>query len=113
MQLPDYQTLRQDDQQLELRLTLTEELPCFRGHFEGLPVLAGVVQVDWAIALAERLWQEPLGFRGMVSTKFQQLVRPPVTLTLTLKRRPGQLRFRYETGRGVCSSGTVRVAGHD
>lgn len=113
MQLPDYQVLSRNERTLELRLTVTGELPCFRGHFEGLPVLAGVVQVDWAVALAEQLWQESLGFRGMVSTKFQQLVRPPVTLALTLKRRPGQLRFRFESGRGVCSSGIVRVQEDD
>lgn len=109
MQLPDYQRLEQDSQRLVLSLSVREELDCFRGHFEGLPVLAGVVQLDWALRLAEHYWGGPLVFREMVSAKFQQLVRPPVTLTLTLKRRPGQLRYRYENHRGVCSSGAIRL----
>lgn len=115
MELPPYQLQEQSPEQVTLSLTLDEQLPCFRGHFEGLPVLAGVVQVGWALALARRHFDRPVGFRAMRSTKFQQLVRPPCSLNLTLQLRGNGelLKFRYTSARGTCSSGNLWVTNHD
>ncbi|MGD8176196.1 hypothetical protein [Marinimicrobium sp. ARAG 43.8] len=111
MELPPYQLQEQTRDQVVLRLTLDEQLPCFRGHFDGLPVLAGVTQIGWALALAQRYFGRSLHFRAMRSTKFQQLVRPPCSLSLTLQLSSDgeRLRFRYTGVRGTCSSGNVLV----
>lgn len=111
MQLPPYTLEESSPDRLVLALSLKESMACFEGHFNGLPVLAGVVQLGWALSLANRHFERPLVFQSMRSTKFQQLVRPPASLTLTLELKDGgkQLRFRYLNRRGVCSSGALWV----
>lgn len=113
MQLPQYQLLESGPARVVLCMELTPDLDCFEGHFEGLPVLAGVVQVGWALDLARLHFEHPLVFRGLRSSKFQQLVRPPVQLNLTLDLLANRelLKFRYDSQRGICSSGGITVVG--
>lgn len=115
MQLPECQVLESAPERVVLSMDLQPDMPYFAGHFEGLPVLAGVMQVGWALALGRRHFGENrLGaFRGLRSTKFQQLVRPPLQLTLTLELKPQTelLKFNYRNHRGVCSSGGIQLAG--
>jgi 3-hydroxymyristoyl/3-hydroxydecanoyl-(acyl carrier protein) dehydratase len=113
MQLPRYQLLESSPTRVVLRMSLAPDLHCFEGHFEGLPVLAGVVQVGWALDLARLHFEHPLVFRGLRSSKFQKLVRPPAQLNLTLDLLAERelLKFRYDSQRGVCSSGGITVAG--
>jgi len=37
---------------VRLELAVAPDLPCFEGHFPGVPVLPGVVQLDWRFASA-------------------------------------------------------------
>ncbi|MBU2885710.1 hypothetical protein KO507_08045 [Gilvimarinus agarilyticus] len=108
---PEIQVLDQGDNSIELGIELREDLPCFAGHFTDLPVLAGVVQIGWALQLAERFFACRFDCRGQVSNKFQQLVRPPVSLMLSLQYRPEaqQLKFRYRNALGDCSRGVLKV----
>lgn len=101
----------QSEHRLELEFALTPEHPCFAGHFDGLPVLAAVVQIGWAQALAERYFDRRFVFRALQSNKFQQLIRPPVTLTVELEYRPEKelLTFSYRNARGLCSKGAISV----
>lgn len=94
---------------LQLRLAVPPDLACFTGHFPTSPVLPGVVQVDWAIALAKAHLQLPPRFVGMEVLKFQQLVRPGDELLLTLRFDAGRskLYFTYTCAGQPCSSGRV------
>ena len=38
-----------NEQKIQLKLKIDEDLFWFQGHFEQHPILAGVVQVDWVI----------------------------------------------------------------
>jgi len=108
---PILQITRPDENTCQIQLHLDRTLPCFAGHFPNAPVLAGVVQLDWVMNLAAREFQLPLIFRGMQSVKFLNLVRPPLTLTLTLTHTPERrlLKFRYEDEIRHYSSGAIRV----
>jgi 3-hydroxymyristoyl/3-hydroxydecanoyl-(acyl carrier protein) dehydratase len=93
----------------ELELRITPELECFKGHFPGVPVVAGVVQVKWAIDFGSR-YLGPCGdLVGMDVLKFQQVMGPDliVTLSLTWTKEDGKLEFAYRAGDVRFSSGRL------
>lgn len=108
-QVPEVLEQAREDNQLQLRLAVPLDLPCFTGHFPQTPVLPGVVQVDWAIALAEPLLAANLRFAGMEVLKFQQLVRPGDALQLDLRFEPdrSKLYFSYTRAGQPCASGRI------
>ncbi|MDF9617341.1 AMP-binding protein [Pseudomonas entomophila] len=96
-------------EELHLRLAVPLDLACFSGHFPQTPVLPGVVQLDWAIALAASHLRLAHRFAGMEVLKFQQLVRPGDELLLSLRfdADRGKLYFAYTCAGQPCSSGRI------
>jgi len=86
------------------------DLAIFGGHFPTIPILPGVVQVDWAVNLARTRLQVGGRFKGITATKFRRLVQPGMNLALTLEHRPEsrELRFEYLLGTALASTGRVR-----
>ena len=85
------------------------DLAIFGGHFPTIPILPGVVQVDWAVNLARTNLQVGGRFKGITATKFRRLVQPGMNLALTLEHRPEsrELRFEYLLGDALASTGRV------
>jgi len=106
---PEVLEQRREGEELHLRLAVPLDLACFSGHFPQTPVLPGVVQIDWAIALACELLESERCFAGMEVLKFQQLVRPgdELALTLRLDTARGKLYFAYTCAGTACSSGRI------
>ncbi len=106
---PDVLGEERHDDELHLSLAISGDLAYFNGHFPTTPVLPGVVQVDWAIALGQPLLDQPRRFAGMEVLKFQQLVRPGDRLLLTLRfdAERGKLYFAYNCDGKPCSSGRI------
>jgi len=95
----------------ELRVPPT--LVHFAGHFPGLPILPGVVQIDWAMRLAAE--QVP-GVRMLASVeqlKFKAPVPPGALLDLTLTHDASRRRvqFMYRLGERECTSGAIVYRG--
>lgn len=115
MELPGaMEILERAPRRVRLGFALSASMPCFAGHFEQLPVLAGVVQVDWAVRLARRHLALPGAFVGLQSVKFQKLIRPPAQMVLELVYLPERhaLRFSYEHSRhGRATLGLVQMTG--
>ena len=92
-------------------LAIGADLPAFQGHFPGDPVLPGVVQVDWAIRLAQETFGPLGGFQGLDQVKFQAAIRPgtEIQLRLSLERTAtgSRLGFHYLAGTGRLSCGRV------
>jgi 3-hydroxymyristoyl/3-hydroxydecanoyl-(acyl carrier protein) dehydratase len=98
---------RQDDR-VELDLRVPPDLAYFEGHFPGLPILPGVVQIDWSVRFA----RDRLGLRGNFAAaenlKFLSIVRPDARLTLTLQAETDvRLAFNYFSQNKKYSSGTL------
>ncbi|KJJ62867.1 AMP-binding protein [Pseudomonas sp. Choline-3u-10] len=107
---PERLSASQAEDQWQLQLAVPLDLAHFTGHFPQTPVLPGVVQIDWAIALARELIADlPPSFQGMEVLKFQQLARPGDQLSLTLRfdRERSKLHFAYRNGDAPCSSGRI------
>jgi len=115
IQEPELIGQQQTDEGLQLELVVPLDLAHFTGHFPGTPILPGVVQIDWAITLGQRLMTLPPRFAGMEVLKFQQLVRPGdrISLTLRFDQERGKLHFAYRNGDAACSSGRILWAGSD
>ena len=98
-----------------LDLQIPVDLAFFSGHFPTAPVVPGVVQVDWAVNLAQQLLDIPARFVGMEVLKFQQLVRPgdKVQLKLSFDHARAKLHFSYSMGATRCSSGRILLRSAD
>lgn len=99
---------RPDVRSRQLRVRVRADQAVFDGHFAGRPILAGVVQLDWAWRLAGLAAAE-----GQIcelrALRFERPIVPPADLELQLQRDPeaATLRFTWLDGRGQrCSSGT-------
>ena len=57
-----------------LSLNLPKDLIFFDGHFDEAPILAGVVQLDWAIEYARMHFSIPGGFRRVEALKFFKIM---------------------------------------
>jgi acyl-coenzyme A synthetase/AMP-(fatty) acid ligase len=91
----------------ELRVPPT--LVHFAGHFPGLPILPGVVQIDWALHFAA---EHVPGVRDIVSIerlKFMAPVPPGAILQLTIAHDASRRRvpFGYRAGVRESASGVI------
>lgn len=93
----------------ELRLEIPADLEYFAGHFDGAPVVAGVVQVKWAIEAAQRHLGASGALVSMEALKFQRVLLPGAVATLTLKwvAADCKLYFAYDSADARVSSGRV------
>lgn len=94
----------------ELRLRVPVDLEHFAGHFPGLPILPGIVQVDWAVRLARRYFSGLERSTRVDNLKFQSIVRPGalLDLMLTYECARQRLEFAYRENGRLCSSGLLR-----
>ena len=101
------------DAGLHYELRVPPTLVHFAGHFPGLPILPGVVQIDWAMRLAAE--QVP-GVRVLASIeqlKFKAPVPPGALLDLMLKHDVSRHRvqFTYRLRGRDCTSGVIVYRG--
>ncbi len=81
-------------------LFVPPELPCFRGHFPNRPILPGVLQLDWAVELADALWPKQTRadhFAGLARLKFKAPVEPGAMLAIRLTLAPGGATLKIES----------------
>jgi 3-hydroxymyristoyl/3-hydroxydecanoyl-(acyl carrier protein) dehydratase len=93
----------------EIELVVPQDLHFVRGHFPGAPVVPGVVQIKWAIALARRYLAIGDGFTAMENVKFQRVMTPHsrVKLTLEYAATARKLHFSFASAEARYSSGRV------
>jgi acyl-coenzyme A synthetase/AMP-(fatty) acid ligase/3-hydroxymyristoyl/3-hydroxydecanoyl-(acyl carrier protein) dehydratase len=93
-------------------IALSPDLLVFDGHFPSSPILAGVAQVDWAIAFARERFALPPRFVRMDALKFSQPALPGMHLDLELQwnAAAATLQFEYRSTAGRHSSGRIVFA---
>jgi 3-hydroxymyristoyl/3-hydroxydecanoyl-(acyl carrier protein) dehydratase len=112
--LPEVLAVRREgDARVVLDLGVPAGLAYFEGHFPGLPVLPGVVQVDWAARLAPGYLPVSGKFTAMENIKFLALVLPDTRLELSLAwdQAKEHLDFAFSNGPRKCSSGRLVFGG--
>jgi 3-hydroxymyristoyl/3-hydroxydecanoyl-(acyl carrier protein) dehydratase len=88
------------------------DLVYFQGHFDGEPILAGVVQLDLLVLrTVAAVWPELERLRRITRLRFSVPIRPGDQLEMRLAR-PAAARVDFELRRGEtrCSAGTLHFA---
>ena len=90
-------------------LAVPDKLYYLQGHFPGKPILAGVVQLHWAIQLARTVFASLNNFKGIEALKFHRIIEPRTRLTLVLEQSDttGKLHFSFSSDLGVHSQGRL------
>jgi len=86
-------------------LAVPDKLYYLQGHFPGKPILAGVVQLHWAIQLARTVFASLNNFKGIEALKFHRIIEPNTPLTLVLTT--GKLHFSFSSDLGMHSQGRL------
>jgi 3-hydroxymyristoyl/3-hydroxydecanoyl-(acyl carrier protein) dehydratase len=104
---------RESDARVVLDLRVPAELAHFEGHFPGLPIVPGVVQIDWAARFALRHLPVEGGFTAMENIKFLALVLPDARVELGLRwdQAKRHLEFMFSSNSRKCSSGRIVFGG--
>lgn len=108
------------DAPAQLTLRVLPDAWCFGGHFDGQPILPGIVQInDLVVPQARRLWPQLGGLRRAQSLKFKAPITPGAAIDLHLhppapKSDPSgkggeraAVRFVIELAGDVCASGSL------
>ncbi|NCT82765.1 MAG: AMP-binding protein [Comamonadaceae bacterium] len=104
---PALRAIQASDAGLDLTLLIDAALPQFDGHFPGHPILAGVVQIEWAELFGRERFGIDGEFAGMEALKFQRVIAPGQRVTLSLSWTAGKLGFRYHSEQGPHASGKL------
>jgi acyl-coenzyme A synthetase/AMP-(fatty) acid ligase len=92
-----------------VEVTVPADSPYFRGHFDELPILPGVVQLGELVLRRVRArWPELRHLRRIAGLKFKSPIFPDDVVVIDLARTaPGKVTFELRRGAGAVSSGTL------
>jgi acyl-coenzyme A synthetase/AMP-(fatty) acid ligase/3-hydroxymyristoyl/3-hydroxydecanoyl-(acyl carrier protein) dehydratase len=112
---PRKQLVEKNAQRVLFELEAPHDLVYFDGHFPQAPILPGVAQVEWALALARENFALPPLFRGIHALKFQRVIRPdaPFSLELQHDMAKGSVAFKYFSTAGTHASGRLMFGAAD
>lgn len=110
---PEFIGNRETDDGIILSLRIPQNLAYFSGHFEQVPIVPGVVQIQWAVHYAQQYLGLQAVFSHMEAVKFKELLLPDQHFELSLRYPPRacKLEFRYHSETREYSSG--RIYFHD
>jgi 3-hydroxyacyl-[acyl-carrier-protein] dehydratase len=101
-----------DGDTLSCRCVLAADMPCFDGHFPGMPVMPAAAQIGMIQALLQQQADWNAVITGGSGLKFSGRIQPGATLTLRLQRSPcGDIRFSVEHRTTVVSKGVLLTGG--
>ncbi len=112
---PLQRLLQRDAWRAVLELTAPSDLFYFDGHFPRIPILPGVVQIDWVIACGRQCFDLPPVFLGIHALKFQRIIAPEEPFNLELVHEPANscLSFKITSRVGTHTSGRVMFGKSD
>lgn len=89
-------------------LDLQPEHVCFSGHFDGHPILPGVVELHWAATLARSRFGFSDPLREVLQLKFRQIAIPPRMVELQIERPvPSRIAFRLVSFQQIHAQGVL------
>jgi len=109
--LPSINSIERHDDNVLLSLTIDADLRCFRGHFDDVAVVPGVVQLDWAIIFAREYLLMQGDVLDVSVLKFQKLLLPEMRVQLEIiKKEPKKFVFTYFMDNDKFSSARVELS---
>lgn len=93
---------------LSAELIFPPDAECFKGHFPEFPILPGVAQLFYLRHFARQAFRDFPNVQTFRRLKFQKVIFPRDTLTLTVTRREDRtFAFALTGANGPCASGIV------
>ena len=104
---PQINHVEENESEVVLSLTIPADLYYFEGHFPQTPILAGVVQVHWAMHYIEQYFDKKIEEHTSVDAlKFQMIIAPEYQVKLVLKKMSDvKVSFNYSSEHGAHTSG--------
>ncbi|HVR64789.1 MAG TPA: AMP-binding protein [Polyangia bacterium] len=100
-----------DADALMVTRTIGADEPGFAGHFDGFPILPGVVQLsDLVLRPLGARWPELRSLRQILRLKFRRPIRPGEAITIDLRRESERVTFEIRSARGAISGGVLVFA---
>ncbi|MDR2105411.1 MAG: AMP-binding protein [Deferribacteraceae bacterium] len=97
-------------EKLSLTLSFVKDSLYFRGHFPDFPILAGVVQVNFAISWLKKVFHHETSIKKISKLKFTNIIHPGDIVNLSIDLKANRLyRFKYSSGEKTLSSGELHV----
>ena len=81
----------------------------FEGHFDGFPIVPGVVQLYYAKFFAENIFNIDVNHKEAKKIKFSNIMKPETIVTLQLTRKGNNLEFVYMNEEKTFSSGIFSI----
>ncbi|MGO2330663.1 MAG: ApeI family dehydratase [Pseudoalteromonas nigrifaciens] len=105
---PQLLKCEQTEQGYQLSLFVPKDLDYFNGHFKDGPILAGVVQLDWAVAAICKQYDIQLAVKNVEVLKFQVVITPGLTMVLAIEQKAlNKYVFSYRSAKGQHASGRI------
>lgn len=98
---------RVDSQSAEIEMIFKKNSNFFRGHFDGYPVLPGVVQLYYAKFFAQDLFGIEFCNHDVRKVKFSDIMKPDTRVVLSFKNKDNSVEFAYKTDDKLFSSGIL------
>jgi 3-hydroxymyristoyl/3-hydroxydecanoyl-(acyl carrier protein) dehydratase len=94
---------------VELSFFVPKDLDYFNGHFPNAPILAGVVQLHWAVEYAKEQFSfDQRNVQNLEVLKFKAVIVPGQNLQLTLTKKSNEkIVFSYVSDKGQHASGRI------
>ena len=89
------------------RLCFLNNSNFFKGHFEGIPVLPGVVQLFWASYFIKLAFGIDTHVGQLRKIKFSNIIRPTKIVELKLERVKNGINYQYQDSENVYSLGIM------
>jgi 3-hydroxymyristoyl/3-hydroxydecanoyl-(acyl carrier protein) dehydratase len=98
-----------ENETVELSFFVPEDLDYFIGHFPNTPILAGVVQLHWAVEYAKEQFSfTHRNVQNLEVLKFKAVIVPGQNLQLTLTKKSNEkIIFSYVSDKGQHASGRI------
>jgi len=97
------------DETVQLSFFVPKDLDYFNGHFPNAPILAGVVQLHWAVEYAKEQFSfNHKSVQNLEVLKFKAVIVPGQNLQLILtKKSEDKIVFSYFSDKGQHASGRI------
>ena len=105
LSLPFVVSRKTNQQEVFINLVFKNSCNFFRGHFDVMPILPGVVQLYYAKFFADEVFHTELSTEKVKKVKFSNIIKPDQEVTLKISNSENSMEFSYLGNDKVYSSG--------